>query len=183
MRWGAFPARNSAGGRERRCGPGRPRGRIRRRGRELVLGVAALVFVLSLLLAITFGITEFGRAIYTYNTLAKATRDATRYLSTQAAGNTTSYATATNLAVYGTPTVGSTQAPLAPGLTSSMVSICDASNTSCTSNIAQGTNPAINTVTVTISGYTFNPVIDMMAFLRFYAGGKGSITSFPFGNI
>lgn len=156
---------------------------MKTRQRQHGVALVELAIMLSLLLAITFGITEFGRAIYTYNTLAKATRDAARYLSTQAAGNATSYTTATNLAVYGTPTVGSTQAPLAPGLTSSMVSICDASNTSCTSNIAQGTNPAINTVTVTISGYTFNPVIDMMAFLRFYAGGTGSITSFPFGNI
>lgn len=161
----------------------RQRERVSQRQRQRGVALVELAIMLSLLLAITFAVTEFGRAIYTYNTLAKATRDATRYLSTQAAGSTTSYTTATNLAVYGTPTVGSTQAPLAPGLTSSMVFICDASNTSCTSNIAQGTNPAINTVTVTISGYTFNPVIDMMAFLRFYAGGKGSITSFPFGNI
>ena len=157
--------------------------KTRQRQRQRGVALVELALTLSLLLAITFGVTEFGRAIYTYNTLAKATRDATRYLSTQAPGNATSYATATNLAVYGTPTVAQTQVPLAPGLTSTMVSICDASNTACTSNIAQGSNPAINTVTVTISGYTFNPVIDMMAFLRFYAGGSGSITSFPFGNI
>ena len=109
---------------------------MKTRQRQHGVALVELAIMLSLLLAITFGITEFGRAIYTYNTLAKATRDATRYLSTQAAGNATSYTTATNLAVYGTPTVGSTQAPLAPGLTSSMVSICDASNTSCTANIA-----------------------------------------------
>ena len=156
---------------------------MKTRQRQHGVALVELALTISLLLAITFGVTEFGRAIYTYNTLAKATRDATRYLSTQAAGNSISYATATNLAVYGTPTVGSTQAPLAPGLTTGMVSICDASNTSCTSNIAQGSNPSINTVTVTISGYTFNPVIDMMAFLRFYAGGSGTLTSFPFGNI
>jgi Flp pilus assembly protein TadG len=157
--------------------------KTRQRQRQRGVALVELAITLSLLLAITFGVTEFGRAIYTYNTLAKATRDATRYLSTQAAGNSSAYTTAQNLAVYGTPTVATSQPSLVPGLKTSMVSICDASITACTSNIAQGTNPAINTVTVTISGYTFNPVIDMMAFLRFYAGGSGTITSFPFGNI
>jgi len=156
---------------------------MKTRQRQRGVALIELAITLSLLFAITFAVTEFGRAIYTYNTLAKATRDATRYLSTQAAGNASSYTTATNLAVYGTPTVATSQATLVPGLTAGMVSICDASNTSCTSNIAQGTNPAINTVTVTISGYTFNPVIDLMALLRFYTGGSGTLTALPFGNI
>ncbi len=155
--------------------------RLKKRQRGVAL--VELAITLSLLLAITFGVTEFGRAIYTYNTLAKATRDAARYLSTQSAGTSSAYTTAKNLAVYGTPTVSKSQPTLVPGLTTGMVSICDASITTCTSNLAQGSNPAINTVTVTITGYTFNPVIDMMRFLRFYAGGSGSITSFPFGNI
>ena len=57
-------------------------------------GVAAveLALILPLLLAICFAVTEFGRAIYTYNTLAKSTRDASRYLSTQASGNATAQA-------------------------------------------------------------------------------------------
>ncbi|MCO5398544.1 TadE/TadG family type IV pilus assembly protein [Ralstonia soli] len=153
--------------------------KTRQRGVALV----ELAIVISILLAITFAITEFGRAIYTYNTLTKAARDAARYLSTQAAGSTAAYATATNLAVYGKPTVSGTPTPLAPGLAANMVSICDASNTSCTSNIAQGTNPAINTVTVAISGYPFVPALDLLAFTRFYSGGTGSITAITFGSI
>ncbi|MGT2493951.1 TadE family protein [Cupriavidus basilensis] len=35
------------------------------------MALVELAITLSLLLAITFAITEFGRAIYTYNTLAK----------------------------------------------------------------------------------------------------------------
>src|SRR3954451_5329385 len=68
-------------------------------------GVALVEFAITLplLLAICFGITEFGRAIYTYNTLAKSTRDAARYLTTQAPGNAVGWATAKNLAVYGNP--------------------------------------------------------------------------------
>lgn len=148
-------------------------------------GVAAveLGFTMCLLLAIAFAITEFGRAIYTYNTLTKAARDAARYLSTQAAGSSSAATTATNLAVYGVPVVSGSPAPLVPGLTTSMVSICDASNVACTSNIFQGTDPAINTVTVTISGYTFSPVLDMLAFTRFYTKGTSSITSLSFGSI
>ncbi|WP_296225369.1 TadE/TadG family type IV pilus assembly protein [Ralstonia sp. UBA689] len=149
--------------------------------RQHGVALIELAITICLLLAVTFAVTEFGRAIYTYNTLTKSTRDAARYLSTQAAGNSAAYTTAQNLAVYGTPTVGST--PLVPGLKTSMVSICDASNTSCTGNIVQGSNPAINTVTVTISGYTFSPVLDMLAFTRYYTGGTGKLTSIAFSNI
>jgi hypothetical protein len=52
-------------------------------------GVAAVEFaiLLPLLLLIVFGITEFGRALYAYNTLVKATRDAARYYAIQQPGN------------------------------------------------------------------------------------------------
>ncbi|HEU4924296.1 MAG TPA: TadE family protein, partial [Burkholderiales bacterium] len=42
------------------------------------LALIELGIILALLVAITFGITEFGRAIYQYNTLAKAARDGAR---------------------------------------------------------------------------------------------------------
>jgi Flp pilus assembly protein TadG len=151
--------------------------------RQKGVALVELAITISLLLAICFGVTEFGRAIYTYNTLAKSTRDAARYLSTQAAGSAAAHATATNLVVYGTPVVGQSQPTLVPGLTSSMVGICDASDPTCTSNIFQGSNPAINTVTVRITGYTFTPVLDLLGFTRFYTGGSASMTSLPFGDI
>src|SRR5437762_4286803 len=116
--------------------------------RQKGVALVELAITLSLLLAITFAVTEFGRAIYTYNTLAKSTRDAARYLSTQAAGNASARTTATNLAVYGTPTISGSPAPLVSGLNTSMVSICDASIPACTTNKFQGSNPAINTMTV-----------------------------------
>jgi len=107
-------------------------------------GVAAVEFALVLipLVLILFGITEFGRAIYQYNTLVKATRVASRYLST----GTISNAEAVCLAVQGN-TACSGPAPLAPGLTSAMVNIN-------TSSVATGTGP-VSLVTVTISGYPF----------------------------
>jgi len=140
-----------------------------------------LAIVLPLLLAICFAITEFGRAIYTYDTLAKSARDAARYLTTQAAGK--GWTTARNLVAYGNP--AGTGSPLVPGLDSSnmssKVTICDASN--CSGNLNQGSNPVINTVTVTITGYQFTPVINILAFTNFYTGGTNSITSITFGDI
>lgn len=148
--------------------------------RQLGVAMVELAIILPLLLAICFGITEFGRAIYTYNTLAKSARDAARYLSTQAAGNGAAWSVARNLVAYGNP--AGTGSLLVPGLDkNSMVAICDASN--CAGNKDQGSNPVINTVTVTITGYPFIPVIDLLAFTRFYSGGKDSITSIVFGDI
>jgi Flp pilus assembly protein TadG len=148
-------------------------------------GVALVEFGITilLLLAICFAVTEFGRAIYTYNTLAKSVRDAARYLSTQAAGSATAHAMAQQLVVYGTPVVTNNQPPLVPGLTTGMVSICDAADLTCTSNMGQGSNPAINTVTVRISGYTFTPLLDILGFTRFYTGGGNTLTSIPFSDI
>ncbi len=46
-------------------------------------GVAAVEFGLLLvpLVTLAFGITEFGRAMYQYNTIAKGARDAVRFVS------------------------------------------------------------------------------------------------------
>lgn len=147
------------------------------------VAMVELAIVLPLLLAICFAITEFGRAIYTYDTLAKSARGAARYLTTQAAGG--GHPIARNLVVYGNP--AGTGTPLMPGLNASnmasMVAICDASITTCTANRNQGSNPTINTVTVSITGYQFTPLLDLLGFTRFYSGGTSSITSITFGNI
>ncbi|MBT9476796.1 TadE family protein [Polaromonas sp.] len=109
-------------------------------------GVALVEFalILPLLLLLSMITTEFGRAMYQYNTLTKSVRDASRYLSLQTPG--TKITEARNLMVYGN-TAG-TGAPLALGLTTSHVP-------DPTWQTA-GTNPVINTVTVQIEGYTFN---------------------------
>jgi Flp pilus assembly protein TadG len=130
------------------------RSRTRQRGLALVeLGISIFV-----LISIAFGITEFGRAIYQYNTLAKAARDATRFLSTRDAIDAAAKDQARCLAVFGNPTC--TGAPLVAGLTTAMVSICDA--VACPADhAAQGSAPVLNLVSVTIGGpnaapYTFN---------------------------
>lgn len=69
-------------------------------------GVAAVEFGLLLvpLVVLAFGITEFGRAMYQYNSLAKGTRDAARYLSTKAANDTVAKSEAKCLVLYGKTT-------------------------------------------------------------------------------
>ena len=56
--------------------------KIRQRGVALV----ELALIIPFLLLLTFITTEFGRAMYEYNAVAKATRDAVRYLSFQTPG-------------------------------------------------------------------------------------------------
>jgi len=134
--------------------------RTRQRGVALVeLGIAIFV-----LISIAFGITEFGRAIYQYNILAKATRDAARYLSMRDATDAAAKDQARCLVVHGNPTC--TGAPLVPGLTTAMVSICDA--LACPADhAAQGAGPVLNLVSVTIGGpnaapYTFDSLVSFV---------------------
>jgi Flp pilus assembly protein TadG len=119
------------------------------RNRQRGLALVELGLSLAFLLLLVFGITEFGRAIYQYDTIVKAARDATRYLSTQSPGSATALAEAKCLAIYGNPSCSGD--PLLAGLTVSMVSVCDASTCSAT-NQAQGSAPVIDLVTLTIGG-------------------------------
>jgi Flp pilus assembly protein TadG len=118
-------------------------------------GIAAVEFAILLiaLLVILTGITEIGRAMYYYNTIAKAARDAARLMSTQAPSDS-DYSSlinkATCTAVYGNQACSG--APLVPGLTVAMVSICDPASCPGThANVPTGTG-VINLATVTIGG-------------------------------
>lgn len=128
------------------------RPRDRQRGHALVeLAIAMLV-----LLSIAFGITEFGRAMYQYNTLGKAARDAARFLSMRDAYDAAAKDQAKCLVVYGNPTCSGS--PLVAGLTAAMVSICDAA--ACPADhAAQGSAPVLNLVTVTVGGANATPFV------------------------
>ncbi|MBA5686221.1 TadE/TadG family type IV pilus assembly protein [Rugamonas apoptosis] len=135
---------------------------MKRMRRQRGVASVELGFLIIPLLLLTFGTTEFGRAIYQYNTLAKASRDATRFLSGQAPGDAGDTATAQCLVVYGDATCTNTT-PLLPGLTTSMVTVCDSVSCPSTHQSQTTGSGAINLVTVTISGYQFTSLVPFIA--------------------
>ncbi len=133
-------------------------------------GAAALEFALVLipLLVLSFGVVEYGRAIYYYDTVVKSVRAAARYVAPYDPSNGTSFAAAAAgarcLAVYGKTECDSGDTPLAPGLATSNVKICTrASVSECdgilssdVQNVATGTGTGtINLVVVRIEDYQF----------------------------
>jgi hypothetical protein len=127
-------------------------------------GVAVVEFalVLPLLVLLTFMTTEFGRALYQYNTLTKSARDAARYLSQQTPDDPAAVATARNLVLYGNP--ANTGTPVALGLTDSHVQ-------APVWRIEEGSVPPISTVTVEIRNYTFRPLLASVFRVSFAPGG------------
>lgn len=126
--------------------------------RQAGVAIVEFALVLPLLLLMTFVVTEFGRAIYQYDTLTKSVREGARYLSIQTPG--TRVAQAQNLVVYGNTAGGGT--PLALGLSTDQVSAVWATSS--------GTEPVITTVTVQISGYAFQSLFV-------------SVLGLPFGSV
>src|SRR5437867_12922393 len=94
---------------QRRCG--------HRQSSQSGQSLMEFAMVLPLVLLVVFGITEFGRAYYQYNTLSKAIRNGARYMSSHTYSNA-NIANAQNMVVYGQAS-GSGTAVL-PGLTSTM---------------------------------------------------------------
>ena len=124
-----------------------------------------LAIFLILIVAITFGITEFGRAMYQYNTLAKAARDGARFLAVRNPADPVSISGMQCMVVHGNP--GCTGPALVAGLTLSMVSVCHAMDPACAStHQSQGASPVINLVTVTIGGanapFTFQSLVSFV---------------------
>lgn len=131
--------------------------------RKSFRGVAAVELALTMipLLTVTFGVTEYGRAIYTYNAIDKASRDAARYLTAPAPGAADPNADARNMVVYGN--VQGTGAPLAPGLSIGMVDICDATSCPGTHAAVPTGSGSVNLVTVSISGYVYTSIVTFVA--------------------
>ena len=162
--------------------------------RSRMRGVAAVEFALVLMpmIVLATGVAEFGRAIYQYETLTKATRDAARYLSVYLPTDAAyPIAAAQCLVVYGNTTCGAAGTELVPGLTTSMVIVCDAAHSpdcadasdpsqfanlptyDSTNNAANGTaTGSINVVEVKVKGYRYQPI-------PAYPG----LSSITFGNI
>jgi len=122
------------------------------KNRQMGVAIVEFALVLPFLLLLTFITTEFGRAIWQYNTLTKSVRDSARYLSIQTPGDLVAIEKARNLTVYGKPVLtanlNGTEKPLAIGLSTS--------NVPAPTWQTAGSGPVINTVTIRITGYTFN---------------------------
>jgi hypothetical protein len=97
-----------------------------------------------------FGITEFGRAFYQYNTLAKAIRDGARYIIKQE-DLTKGMGNAKNLVVYGNTT--GTGTALLPKLVPANVEI--------------DTAALPDYITVKITGYQFQSLVPGVIPLKF----------------
>ena len=134
-------------------------------------GVALVEFALivPLLLLLTFVTTEFGRALFQYNILTKSVRDGVRYLTPYNPGDAAKILIAKNLVVYGNP--AGTGAPLVIGLTTSLVPDPVWQKTT-------GSAPNFNTVTITVTGYNFRPLL-ASAFGLSFANGNGDIPFAP----
>jgi Flp pilus assembly protein TadG len=108
--------------------------------------IVEFAIVLSLMLLITAGIFEFGRAFQYYDALAKATRDGARYMSAapKATINSVAVSNAKTLVV-----AAANAANVAPALTITEVVV------TCTpAACADGTAPT--DVEVSITGYSIN---------------------------
>lgn len=131
-------------------------------------GVAAVEFGLLLipLVTLAFGITEFGRAMYQYHTIAKATRDAARYMSMQTPGDTGAATAARCLVRYGKTSCSGSL--LAPGLLDATVTVLDSSTTPGThalQPVSAGGGPVTgvaNLVTVEVSGFQFQSLVSFV---------------------
>lgn len=130
-------------------------------------GVAAVEFGLLLipLVTLAFGITEFGRAMYQYNAIAKSTRDAARYMSIQTPGDAGAIAVAKCLAVYGKTTCSGT--PLVSGLTIGKVTVKDSTTNPSTHALQAvsgvgGTTGVANLVTVEVTGFEFVSLVSFV---------------------
>jgi len=142
-------------------------------GKTALRGAVAVEFALVLipLLVLMMGVVEYGRALFQYNTLAKAVRDSARFLTSQNPADASyALAEAKCLTVYGN--TGCTGAPLAPGLTEVMVKVCNSASPASAECPAGSFNAvstglgSINLVEVRIVGYRFNSFLPFVPALN-----------------
>lgn len=121
--------------------------------------VVELAFLLLLLVPLAFGITEYGRAIYQYNAIAKGVRDGVRYLSQYAPNDADRQTRAACLVVYGN--TGCAGRVLVDGLTTDMVVVKDSASHANYKLQSTGRG-AVNLVRVEVSGYVFSSLAAFM---------------------
>ena len=152
-------------------------------GRARQQGAASVELALLLMLVlvpILFGVFEVGRAMFYYNTLVKAARDAARIMTIQAPGGAgyaglKADATCAAWSDLTTKEKDPCTSPLLPGLTSNMVVICDAVNSvACPGKqhaAVETGSGVVNLVTVSIGAannpYVYTPVVPILPTFNF----------------
>jgi Flp pilus assembly protein TadG len=106
--------------------------------------LAEAAIVLPVLVLMLGAAAEFGRFMYYYNTLDKATLVGVRYLSTREL-TSSNLSDAQNMAVYGNTTGTGTK-------------VLNDNNFTSTNIVISPTSGTPETVTVSISGYTYTPI-------------------------
>ncbi|MFT5642664.1 MAG: Flp pilus assembly protein TadG [Janthinobacterium sp.] len=133
--------------------------------------VVELALFTALLLPLTFGITEYGRAIYQYNTIAKGVRSGVRHLSQYEPGNSNRIDEAKCLTVFGKMNCNEHDKALVDGLTKNMVVVEDSISDAATYKLQPTGRGALNLVQVAVTGY------------RFTSLASGYVPNLNFGNI
>jgi Flp pilus assembly protein TadG len=128
-----------------------------RAGTEHQRGQALVEMALSVMmfLFVFFGVLEFSRALYTYNTIVQSTRAAARWAVVNVGGNgdAADIARTKNLVVYSDPDTISGGAIL-NGLTTSLVEVLVVTIESDSNGV-----PISQKISVRVSGFQFVPVL------------------------
>lgn len=142
--------------------------------RNMVRGAITVEFALLLvpMILLGFGVAEYARALYQYNTLVKTVRASARLLSHYNPGDATAYSLVLDearcLTAHGNTSCAG--ASLVPGLTTGMVDIV-----SVTTPRAAGS--PITLVEVRITGYAFEFVFNPVRLMG------NAANTIPFGDI
>jgi len=124
------------------------------KGQSLVeMALVCMIFFFLL-----FGILEFGRALYYYNTIVQNTRAAARWAVVNVLDNSDAadITTTQNIVLYGGPIASGT--PVLPGLTAAMVNVSVANLEVDTSTPPK---PISQKISVSVSGYPFRFLIPL----------------------
>lgn len=123
-------------------------------GQSLVeMALVCMIFFFLL-----FGILEFGRALYYYNTIVQNTRAAARWAVVNVLDNSDAadITSTRNIVLYGSPT--GSGASVLPGMTAAMVNVSVANLEVDTSSPPK---PISQKISVSVSGYPFRFIIPL----------------------